>query len=97
MFIYCILFKGEEDRIGCGWTTSGTTCWRENCQSEEAQDRVKWRRLIRNIDPQIKVGKDAEEEDIISIISILAPHHLLGYKGSSSPLTHIEDGMIAQA
>ena len=29
---------------------------------EEAQYRVKWRRLRRNIDPHIKVGKDAGEE-----------------------------------
>ena len=29
---------------------------------EEAQDRVQWRRLVRNIDPHIKVGKDAEED-----------------------------------
>ena len=29
---------------------------------EEAQDRIEWRRLIKNR-PQIKVGKDAEEED----------------------------------
>ena len=28
---------------------------------EEAQDRVQWARLIRNIGPHIKVGKDAEE------------------------------------
>ena len=31
---------------------------------EEAQDRVKWKRLLRNIHPHIKVGKDAEEEII---------------------------------
>ena len=30
----------------------------------EAQDRVKSRHLIRNIDPTIKMGKDAVEEDI---------------------------------
>ena len=30
---------------------------------EEAQDRIQWRRLIRIIDPQVKVGKDAEEEE----------------------------------
>ena len=29
---------------------------------EEAQGRVKWRRLIRNIDPHIKSGKDVDEE-----------------------------------
>ena len=30
---------------------------------EAAQDKVKWMRLLRNIDRQIKVGKDAEEEE----------------------------------
>ena len=29
---------------------------------EEAQDRVQWRRLMRNIDTHVNVGKDAEEE-----------------------------------
>ena len=31
---------------------------------DEAQDRVQWRRLIRNIDPHVKMGKDAEEEEV---------------------------------
>ena len=29
---------------------------------EEEQNRVKWRRIIRNIDPHINVGQDVEEE-----------------------------------
>ena len=30
---------------------------------KEAQDRVTWRRLIRHINPQIKVGKDWKKKD----------------------------------
>ena len=41
--------EGEEDRSG-GGLISGTTCRRE-LSGENAQDRVKWRRLIRHIDP----------------------------------------------
>ena len=29
---------------------------------EDGQDRVQWRRLIRIIDPHVKVAKDAEDE-----------------------------------
>ena len=39
---------------------------------EEAQDRVQWRRLLRNIEPTfIKVVKDAEEEDPTLPVPIL--------------------------
>ena len=39
--------------------------WSEREKSgEEAQDRVQRRRLIRNIDPHIQGGKDAEEEEV---------------------------------
>ena len=31
---------------------------------EDAQDRAKWMRLIRHIDPHTKVGKDAEDEEM---------------------------------
>ena len=37
---------------------------------EEAQDRDTLRHLIRNVDPHIKVGKDAEEEDEINMTII---------------------------
>ena len=40
---------------------------------EEAQDRVKWRRLVRHIDPHIKVGKDAEEEDSMHVYIYFNP------------------------
>ena len=37
----------------------------ELLSEEEFQDRVEWRRLIRNIDqPTINVEKDAEEGDV---------------------------------
>ncbi len=42
--------EGEEDRSGGGWITSGTTC-RRGLSGEDAQDRAKWRCLIRHIDP----------------------------------------------
>ena len=38
---------------------------------EDAQDRVQRRRLIRNIDPHVKVGKDAEEEEVHLVITLL--------------------------
>ena len=37
---------------------------------EDAQDRPRWRRLTRHIDPHIKVGKDEEEEDVHLIYCI---------------------------
>ena len=40
---------------------------------EEAQGRVKWRRLIRNIDHHIKSGKDVDEEGSYSRTPILRP------------------------
>ena len=42
--------EGEEDESGGGWIASGTTCRRE-LSMEDAQDRAKWRCLIRHIDP----------------------------------------------
>ena len=42
--------EGEEAQSGGGWTTSGTIC-RGELSGEDAQDRAKWRHLIRNIDP----------------------------------------------
>ena len=40
---------------------------------EDAQDRAKWRRLIRHIDPHIKVGKDEEKKIQECMFSILPP------------------------
>ena len=45
--------EGEEERNRGGWVISRMTCRRE-LSREEAQDRVKWRRLTRNIDPTYK-------------------------------------------
>ena len=45
--------EGLEDGSGGGWITRGTTCRRDNklLSSGEGQDRLKWSRLIKNIDP----------------------------------------------
>ena len=40
---------------------SGTTCQRE-LSGEEVQDNVKWRRLIRNIDPTYMWGRTQKEK-----------------------------------
>ena len=48
--------EGKEDRSGGGWTEKGQMV-------KEAQDRVALRRIMRNIDPHIKVGKDADDDD----------------------------------
>ena len=54
--------KGEEYRNGGGWITSGTTCQSEReLSGVEAQERVKWRRIIRSI--VLKVENDAGEEE----------------------------------
>ena len=45
--------KERKNKIGGGRTTSRTNCRRE-LSGEEAQDRTKWRRLIRHIDSTSK-------------------------------------------
>ena len=41
--------RREEDRSGGGWNQERLV--RERIVGEEVQDRIKWRHLIRNIDP----------------------------------------------
>ena len=56
--------EGEENRPVLRWLVNVKKDLSEReLSGEKAQDRVQWRRLIRIIDPHIKVGKDAEEEE----------------------------------
>ena len=57
--------EGEEDRSRDGWMESGTTCQRE-LSGEEVQCRVKWKHR-----PQIKVGKDADEDMVGGVVVML--------------------------
>ena len=54
--------KTEVEVVGPMYNIRNDLSERE-LSGEDAQERSKWRRLIRHIDPHIKVGKDVDEEE----------------------------------
>ena len=54
-------------RIGRVKLTASSTTSEEGLLNEEVQDRVAYWRLLHNIDPHIKMGKDAKEEHLILV------------------------------
>ena len=79
--------KRRRGRPKRGWLDNITNDLSEReLSGEESQERIKWRRLIRNIDPTQKWEKDSEEEKNTKhqsylCLAIRAPHWRFNHGG----------------